>query len=437
MNAVLAVSLIAIVVAIVLGYKFGWNTGIIAMGFAFLINVIMVPKGNVMGVINGWPTNVVFLILSISLFFTFATDNGTMDVLGKKILYALNGNAALIPWVITLATVIIGTLGAGISTPVIIGPVAFSMGLAAGIHPVVIAIAIGFGNSIGGACPWTGYGAVVSRGLIEKEGIEATAAMQAQMGIWFNETLRCLLMIAIVYVWYKAYKAKRVTVEKPGPFNAKQRQTITLVLFSFAAMLIPSVLNTFVTGNPTIRFLSTLLQPQSVFIFASIIAVVLKLGDEKSAFRKLPMSTVIMIAGVSMLLGVAKNAGLADFIAESMSSHVTPFLIPAVMLILASFLSFFSSSTSVVMPLMYTFVVSLAGETGMNYTLLFSTIFLGSLCTAMSPFSTGGSITIASCPDNAAKELLSKELIPWVVIFTLAGAVYVTTPLANIFKVAM
>jgi di/tricarboxylate transporter len=84
--------IIAIVISILVGWKFKLNTGIIAMGFAFVIGIcVMGMKAS--DVINFWPTTIVFYLLSISLFFNYATENGTMNVLGQKLLHAMGGNA--------------------------------------------------------------------------------------------------------------------------------------------------------------------------------------------------------------------------------------------------------------------------------------------------------------------------------------------------------
>ena len=58
----LQVSLIAIVLAIIIGWKFKVNAGIIAMGFAFVIGVLLVDGGKVSTVIGYWPTSIVFYL---------------------------------------------------------------------------------------------------------------------------------------------------------------------------------------------------------------------------------------------------------------------------------------------------------------------------------------------------------------------------------------
>jgi len=66
----LTLSLVAIVLAIIIGWKFKVNAGIIGMAFAFLICILTVDGGKVGTVIGYWPSNIVFYLLSIALFST-------------------------------------------------------------------------------------------------------------------------------------------------------------------------------------------------------------------------------------------------------------------------------------------------------------------------------------------------------------------------------
>jgi len=147
-------------------------------------------------------------------------------------------------------------------------------------------------------------------------------------------------------------------------------------------------------------------------IIGAIICALMKLGNEKTIIRKIPISTVVMIVGVYTLIKVAAKAGLVDWVANMLASSIPQWLVPGAIVLFAGFLSFFSSSTSTVMPLMYPMVPALCeAMPGLNPVTLYTCIFFGGLATACSPFSTGGALCIASCPDNAVKEQLSNKMI--------------------------
>lgn len=403
-------SLIAIIVSIVLGYMLKINTGIIAMAFAFLLGVLMLDM-KVSAIISLFPIAIVFYLLSISLFFYYPTANGTMALLGEKLLYRLNGNAKLVPWAIVLVGAIVAFCGAGASTPAIIGPVAFAMAAQAGVHPMITCAALISSALIGADNPFNGYGGTISMGLIESAGYPSETALSMQFYMWGYSTIKCLVVILVAYIIFKGYKAERVVMQKPADYTPQQKKTITIVIVSLVLMVVPTMLNTFIPGVQILAQLSKLLQPQSVMIFGAVTCVILKLGDEKDCIRKLPMNSIVMISGVAMLVGVAEKAGMVDAVSNLLAQHVPTILVPAVMGLLAAFLSFFSSGMSVVCPLIYPLVPGLAASLGINPLAMFTVVNLCANTSNFSPFSTAGAMCIAGCPDEEQKNALFNPLL--------------------------
>lgn len=403
--------IIAIVISILVGWKFKLNTGILAMGFAFVIGIcVMGMKAS--AIIAFWPTTIVFYLLSISLFFNYATENGTMEVLGQKLLYAMGGNAKLVPFAIAAVSAIVGGLGAGASTPAIVGPFAFVMAATAGVNPVLTAIAITFGNLVGSNNPYNGYGGSISKNLIIANGVDEVTTMDWSLKIWFNCCIITILIIVLFYLVLKGHKADKVAMgQRPPAFNSIQKRTVTILLAAFFLMVVPPILNTWIQGVAILSTLNQLCQPQVIMMLGALLCAVLKLGDEKTVIRKIPISTIVMIVGVYSLIKVAAEAGLVDFISGVLSSSIPRLLVPAAIVLFAAFLSFFSSSTSTVMPLMYPMVPALAASLSLNPITLYTCIFFGGLATACSPFSTGGAVCIAANPYEDQKELLSNKMI--------------------------
>ena len=400
--------ILAIVISILVGWKYKLNTGIIAMGFAFVIGIcVMGMKAS--DVINFWPTTIVFYLLSISLFFNYATENGTMNVLGQKLLHAMGGNAKLVPFAIAAVSAIVGGLGAGASTPAIVGPFAFVMAATAGVNPVLTAIAITFGNLIGSNNPYNGYGGSISKNLIIANNVEAMT-MDWSLKIWFNCCIITLIVIVLFYFALKGHKAGKVSMKEAAPkFNEVQSKTFSILLVAFFLMVVPPILNTWIKGVPALKTLNQLCQPQVIMMLGALLCAILKLGDEKTVIRKIPISTIVMIVGVYSLIKVATEAGLVDFISGVLTSSIPRALVPGAIVLFAAFLSFFSSSTSTVMPLMYPMVPALASGLGLNPIALYTCIFFGGLATACSPFSTGGAIFMSNCQD----EKVRGKLITW------------------------
>ena len=106
---------LAILLAIVLGYHTKINTGFFAIVFAYLIGCFAMglkPKD----VISGWPISTMFIILAVSLFYNFALVNGTLDKTARYLLYACRRFPALLPFALYFAAAVIAALGAGFFT---------------------------------------------------------------------------------------------------------------------------------------------------------------------------------------------------------------------------------------------------------------------------------------------------------------------------------
>ncbi len=450
--------LIAIVISIFVGWKFKLNTGIIAIAFAFIIGVcVMGMKAS--QVIGYWPTTIVFYLLSIALFFNYATENGTMNVLGQKLLHAMGGNAKLIPFAIALVSAIVGGLGAGASTPAIVGPFAFVMAATAGVNPVLTAIAISFGNLVGSNNPYNGYGGTISKNLITTNfkadlapsmGIDPSDAaavsnialddaatgtiMNWSLKIWANCAIITVIIIVLFYLFYKGHKAQKVSLSDRAPeFNPVQKKTFAILLIAFVLMVVPPILNTWIKGVKFLSVLNQICQPQVIMMLGALACAILRLGDEKTVIRKIPISTIVMIVGVYSLIQVAAAAGLVDAISNVLASSIPRFLVPAAIVLFAAFLSFFSSSTSTVMPLMYPMVPALAAALSLNPVMLYTCIFFGGLATSCSPFSTGGAVCIAANPYEDQKEMLSNKMIICALIIPVITIIAALVGLFNIF----
>ena len=422
----------ALVISILVGWKFKLNTGIIAMAFAFVIGIcVMGMKAG--DIINYWPTTIVFYLLSIALFFNYATENGTMNVLGQKLLYAMGGNAKLVPFAIAIVSAIVGGLGAGASTPAIVGPFAFVMAATAGVNPVLTAVAITFGNLVGSNNPYNGYGGSISKNLITANGIDEATTMNWSLKIWANCCIITIIVIVVYYFMMKGHKATKVSMsQKPPEFDPVQKKTVIILIVAFILMVVPPILNTWIKGVALLSTLNQLCQPQVIMMLGALLCAVLKLGDEKVVIRKIPINTIVMIVGVYSLIKVAAEAGLVDTIANFLSSSIPAFLVPPAIVLFAAFLSFFSSSTSTVMPLMYPMVPALAASLSLNPVTLYTCIFFGGLATACSPFSTGGAVCIAANPYEDQKELLSNKMITAALV---VPAITIVATLVGLFSI--
>ena len=234
--------------------------------------------------------------------------------------------------------------------------------------------------------------------------------MSISLKLWANMTIIVVVVIVLFYFLYKGYKCKKIDVEKPAAFNSVQKKTFAIIIIAFLLMVVPSILSTWIKA-PFLVTLSGFCQPQVIMILGAFACACLNLAPEKKVINKVPIGTIIMIVGVYMLIQVATKAGLINAVSSALANSIPKFFVPGAIVLFAAFLSFFSSSTSTVMPLMYPLVPGLVASLGISPVVLYTCIFFGGLSTAVSPFSTGGALTIAACADNEVREALPNQMI--------------------------
>ena len=154
--------------------------------------------------------------------------------------------------------------------------------------------------------------------------------------------------------------------------------------------------------------------------FGAIIAMQMKVGPADKAVKALPVNTVLMISGFTMMMSVAQNAGLVDALAHVMSGNIPDVLLKPMFLVVAGCMSFFCSGTGVVFPLLFPIALPLSQATGINPGAIIVCMTAGSMLSSLSPFSTGGAMMLAGCPDQ---DKMSNQLIAVAVTALLSGAV--------------
>ena len=140
--------------------------------------------------------------------------------------------------------------------------------------------------------------------------------------------------------------------------------------------------------------------------------ILLKLGDERTAITKgVPWNTIIMITGITVLLGVAQAAGVTDWLGGLVSDSVSPVLIPPFLALITGVLSFFAGGITAVFPMIAPIVPAIAAGAGLSDSTLFCCTAIGGNLTTISPFSTGGATILSVAPEEEQVLLFRGQLL--------------------------
>ena len=126
-----------------------------------------------------------------------------------------------------------------------------------------------------------------------------------------------------------------------------------------------------------------------------------------------------------MVIAVAVEAGTIEALSSWIGSNVPVALVPVAFSLVAAFMSFFSSTTGVVTPALFPLIPALAASTGLDAAVLFACTVLGAQSSAISPFSSGGSLILGSCgKEEDRNRLFNRLLFVAVPISVACSAVY-------------
>jgi di/tricarboxylate transporter len=219
-------------------------------------------------------------------------------------------------------------------------------------------------------------------------------------------------------------------IDKPEKFNAIQKRTLTLILALVFTVLIFPMLNIIFPGSTAINYLNSKIDIGLMAIVFAVIAMFMKLGDQKKVIAKVPWNTLIMICGVGMLIQVAIEAGTIDMLAGWVGSSIPKEIVPLMLTLIAGIMAFFSSTLGVVTPALFPTVAAIVAATGLNPMLLFTVIVVGAQAAVISPFSSGGSLILGSCESEEERAELFPKLmfraVPMCLMFALAGSLVLT-----------
>ncbi len=405
-----ALMLIALAVSIGLGYKTKINIGFFTIAFAYLIGCFgmgLKPSE----VIELWPVKIFFIILSITLFYNFALANGALEKLASHLLYKCRKFPQFLPLAIFFAATIIAGLGAGFYTVLaFMAPITLLLCKKTNMNMVIGGMAANYG-ALAGANFMTSQSGIIFRSLMENTGISSQTAFSYSGGIFILTLIIPIAVLGIYTLWNRKSNSIVIEDQKPEPFDKKQKQSIFLIVLMMSIVLVFPILHLVFPDVKTISFLNSKIDIAFLAITFSLISLLMKLADEKKVIALVPWGTLIMICGVGMLIALGVKLGIITTLSEWLANNVPVWVIPVLLCLISAIMSVFSSTLGVVAPTLFPIVPALALSSGLNPLVLFICIVVGAQSTAISPFSSGGSLIMASAPADIDKTKFFNQLL--------------------------
>ena len=368
-------SLLFLLLAIFLGFVRKMNTGLLCIAFALVLGRMSGVSDAV--IMKGFNSSLFIMLLGVTYLFSMAQINGSLDLLAQKVIALAGRRVYLIPVIISVFSIVLAALGPG-SVPTMAIMMVFSMSLAAEmkISPVLLSTLTVLGSCAGGLSPLAATG-IIGANLCAEFGLTGI-----ENDFLLNGIFSFTVYAVIVYVWLGGYKlraAENVGEKVIPSFNRKQLLTIAgIVAMVFMVMLL----------HINVGLVS--------FAVAAVLSF-LRVSEEAKAIRHIPWNTLLLITGVGVLMQLIIDLGGINILSAALVSIMSAKSAAAVMGLTSGIMSWFSSSSGVVMPTLLPTVPHIAQQLGgVNELELASSITTISHVAAISPLSTGGALALAA-----------------------------------------
>jgi di/tricarboxylate transporter len=399
-----AITLGALALAILLSCTTRLNVGLLSIALAWVIGVYIADLP-LREVTSGFPTDLFLTLAGVTLLFSQARVNGTLDIVAQNAVRLCRGRVGLVPIMYFGLGAAIASTGPGnIATTGLLAPMAMATAVRMRISPFLMAIMVGNGCNSGSLSPLAPTGIIVT-GLMERIGLPGL-----ELNTWlYNLAAHAIVAFGGYFLfggWKLLARSDRVeATEEAKPLDRHQR--ITLL---FIGLLIVGVI--FAGLNIGMAAFA-----------AAVLLSLARAADEHEAIKGMPWSTIMMVCGVTILIGLLEKTGGMDLFTDLLSSVATqatiiPFLAAAIGLVSA-----YSSTSGVVLPAFLPTVPGLVENLGGGSPLaIASTMNIAGHLVDVSPLSTIGALCIAGVPAGELSRRLFNQLLAWGMSMTVVGA---------------
>ena len=397
-----ALSLLALLVAIVLSCTSSVNVGLLAFALAWLAGLL--GGGGHDLVLRTFPAALFVTLAGVTLLFALAEVNGTLEAVATRALRLARGEARWLPVMLFVIACAVSTVGPGaIASVALIAPMAMALGRRAAVPPFLTALAVTNGANAGNLSPLSAVGVVANTKMAEA-GLGGHALV-----VWAaNFAAHVLVGLAA----YALLGGTRLTGRvddaagaRPAAFARTQWITIAVIAAWVAAVVTLSV-------------------PLGLAAFAAAtVALLLGAADEGQAIRRMPWSPILMVTGMSALVAVLERTGGMALFTTLLARIASPATINGTIAFVTGLVSTYSSTSGVVLPTFLPTVPGLVREVGGGDPLAVAlSINVGASLVDVSPLSTLGALCVAAVAEPDESKRLFRRLMAWGLSMTVVGA---------------
>ncbi len=411
-----AISLGALLVAIVISCTSRIHVGFLAIALAWVVGVYGAGM-SANEVMAGFPTRLFLTLTGVTLLFSQAQANGTLDLVAHRAVRYCRGNVGIMPMMFFVLAFVLASIGPGnIASTALVAPMAMAVAGQVGVPAFLMAIMVGNGANAGSLSPVAPTGVIVN-GIMADVGLGGH-----EWATYLNNMAAHTVIVFAAYFLFGGwrllgkYHAGAVVVPTSGastdPIDTdtgfRREHVVTLVVI---AALITGVI-AFGVNVGLAAF------------GGAMVLTLLRVGDELEAMKIMPWRVIMMVCGVTVLISLLDKTGGLDLFTRMLASLSTKDTVTAVVAASTGFISIYSSTSGVVLPAMLPTVPGLVEQLGGGDALaIASSMNVGGHLVDVSPLSTLGALCMAAAAVGTDTRQLFNQLMAWGLSMTVVGGI--------------
>ena len=369
------VALLILVAVIAIGFFRKLNVGVLAMAAAVILGYVS-GDYTTKEIVSGYSASLFITLFGLTLLFGIFTTNGCLEQVMRRLINLFGRLVWMVPVILFLSAWCVSALAGGFAGLAFICGITIPVIHATGYDALMLMIIGNAGAQAGRYTRLSPDGNIVLN-LLAEQGIDG-----GLMSLTINMTIAMFIIAVLAFVFFKGYKTKKAETVRLETEALTMKQWIAL------AGLVIMVVCIMVLG----------LDSGLVALTISVVLIVTGVIDEKTAFRSVPWSTIIMVTGVGVLMHMVIASGGIEVLTRVIGSFTNSVTASGASCMTAGVMSWFSSTLGVVVPTLTPTVGELVAEIGGSLTQigLLSAMLIGSSSACFSPASSVGGLIISS-----------------------------------------
>ena len=402
------VSLAALVVAIIVSCFSRLNVGVLALAFAWMIGLLAgIPLATV---VQGFPTSLFLTLAGVTLLFTQAQCNGSLDKLAHRAMRICRGNAGLIPMMFFVLAAALASAGPGhIATTALVAPMAMAVAARAQVPAFLMAIMVGHGATSGSMSPVAPTGIIVS-GIMTRIGLPGY-----EWPLYLNNLFAHAFVAFAGYFAFGGWRLFRLSyvgrAEDEGAAADKLAAKHWFTLAVIATLLIGVLFFRVDVG-------------MGAFAGAVLLALA-RAADHEDAIRRMPWAVILMVCGVTVLIAMLEKTQGLDLFTDLLARFATPGTVTGMIAFIVGIVSVYSSTSGVVLPAFLPTIPGLIERLGGGDPIaIASSMVVGGHLVDVSPLSTIGALCIAALVAGSEDpRVLFNKMLAWGLSMAVVGGI--------------